>query len=178
MGNFVILAGLTARAQGRGALYPVGMTDDLMAYAFRALAQRALTESELRARLARRGADDAAQERLIARLRELGYLNDAGVAQAVSARGGVGRFRVKAELKRRGVAGEVIDEALAGRDPDQDLEGARRLAERHRDRWSRARDPRATAYGFLARRGFEGSVIWAVLNELQLGQAGEETPEE
>lgn len=149
--------------------------EELLAYAFRALAQRALTEAELRARLARRGADEAAQDGLLARLRELGYLDDAAVAGAASARRGVGRFRVKAELKRRGVEAGTIEEALAQRDPEQDLDSARALVERHLAKWRRAKNPRASAYGFLARRGFEGAVIWQVLGEVSLeGADGEE----
>lgn len=148
--------------------------EDLLAYAFRALAQRALTEAELRARLTRRGAGEALQDRLLARLRELGYLNDAAVAGAASARRGVGRFRVQAELRRRGVEAGTIEEALAGRDPEQDLDSARALAERQLPRWRRAKNPRASAYGFLTRRGFEGAVIWQVLGELSLEGTDEE----
>lgn len=138
-----------------------------MQYAFRALAQRALTEQELRTRLARRDVSTEEAERVISRLRELGYLDDTALARAASDRRGVGASRIRFDLKRRGVDRQTVDAALLTRDPEQERNEAAQLVERNRERWLRARDPRARAYGFLARRGFSPDVIWSVLRALE-----------
>lgn len=138
------------------------MTDALQ-YAFRALAQRALSEHELRARLHKRDVPDDEAERVVARLRELGYLDDAALAKAASEKRFLGTARIRFELKRRGVEREAVDEALAARDPQREREEARALVERHKDRFARGRDPRARAFAFLARRGYSSDVIWSAL---------------
>lgn len=152
--------------------------DDLVQYAFRALAQRALTEQELGARLRRRGADDDLAEVVLSRLRELGYLNDAALARSATTRRGVGTMRVKQDLARRGVDRHTIEDALASRDLDAEAEDVRRLIDRYRARWERTRDPFARGYGFLARRGFRSDVALRALREADLrasdGSVGEE----
>ncbi|WP_345468024.1 RecX family transcriptional regulator [Deinococcus carri] len=140
--------------------------DDLLAYAFRALSGRALTEAELRTRLLRRTEDRALAEEVLARVQELGYQNDEGVARAENSRRGVGGFRVRQTLKRRGVEEGLIAETLAARDPGEEQADALALLERRWPSLARKRDPRASAYAFLARRGFAGSAIWAAIHEM------------
>jgi len=144
--------------------------DDLLAYAFRALSGRALTEAELRTRLARRTADPDLAAEVLARVQELGYQNDDQVARAEGTRRGVGGFRVRQTLRRRGVEEELIEETLAARDPGQEEADALALLERRWPALARKRDPRASAYAFLARRGFAGSAIWPAI------QAVSQTP--
>lgn len=151
--------------------------DDLLAYAFRALSGRALTEAELRTRLLRRTDDEALAGEVLARVQELGYQNDEGVARAEGSRRGVGGFRVRQTLKRRGVTQGLIEETLAARDPDEEQADATALLERRWSSFARKRDPRASAYAFLARRGFPGSVIWAAIREVSAA-AGEAVPED
>lgn len=62
--------------------------DDLLAYAFRALSGRALTETELRTRLLRRTDDETLAAEVLARVQELGYQSDEGVARAEGHRRG------------------------------------------------------------------------------------------
>ncbi len=140
---------------------------DAMQYAFRALSQRALSERELRERLAKRGVAGPEAEQVLARLRELGYLNDEALARATGEKRGVGPLRVRSELARRGVARDVAEQVLAGRDGARDVAEAARLVEKYRDKWARAKNPRASAFGFLARRGFGSDVIWKVLAGLE-----------
>ncbi|EYB69454.1 recombination regulator RecX [Deinococcus phoenicis] len=140
--------------------------DDLLAYAFRALSGRALTEAELRTRLNRRTDDEALAAEVLARVQELGYQNDEGVARAEGTRRGVGGFRVRQTLKRRGVQAALIEETLAARDPQEEHADAAALLERRWPSFARKRDPRASAYAFLARRGFPGAVIWAAIHEV------------
>ncbi|MBB5233457.1 RecX family transcriptional regulator [Deinococcus budaensis] len=148
--------------------------DDLLAYAFRALSGRALTEAELRARLARRTDDPALAAEVLARVQELGYQNDDQVARAEGTRRGVGGFRVRQTLRRRGMEEDLIEETLAARDPEQEQADALALLERRWTAFARKRDPRASAYAFLARRGFGGSAIWPAIEAVSQGQAGGE----
>lgn len=156
----------------------------LLAYAFRALGARANTAAELRGKLARRCEDEEMVEDVLRRVQELGYQNDAEVARSEGRRSGVGTFRVRQTLKRRGVDAELIDETLQARDPDAEQEDAARLLARRWPALRGKRDPRASAYAFLARRGFPSGVIWAALREVseayeegEEGQEGSETPE-
>lgn len=126
--NFVsILLRLGRRKAQHGVMSEEGQK--LMDYALRAITARAYSEAELRARLLRRS-DEEAAERVIARLRELGYLNDAELARHLGQRRGLGQGRLRAQMQRRGLASDVIEEALEGRDPQQDLSEARELLRR------------------------------------------------
>ncbi|GHF28818.1 regulatory protein [Deinococcus metalli] len=147
--------------------------DDLLAYAFRALGGRALTESELRGKLEKRSDDPDLVQTVLTRVQELGYQDDAHVARAEGSRTSVGRHRVRQTLKRRGVPEPLIQETVAARDPDQEAESARTLLERRWPALARKRDPRASAYAFLARRGFGGDAIWAAIREVSAAAGAE-----
>lgn len=148
-----------------------------MEYAFRALAARALTEYELETRLAKRGATPDEARRVVDRLKELGYVNDEAVARSATTRRGVGKMRVKFDLARRGVDKHVIAEAITARGDEDEREEAARLVERYRDKWARAKDPRAKAFGFLARRGFAVNVIYAVIGDLHGSEREDGSPD-
>ncbi|MFC6617670.1 hypothetical protein [Deinococcus radiophilus] len=64
--------------------------EKLLAYAFAALSRRALTEAELRQRLERRSDQEMLIQHVLERVRELGYQNDAAVAESEGRRRGVG----------------------------------------------------------------------------------------
>nr|WP_246580427.1 RecX family transcriptional regulator [Deinococcus aestuarii] len=173
--------GRVTAGENRGAGDRQKARDDLLAYAFRALSGRALTETELRARLLRRTDDETLAAEVLARVQELGYQSDEGVARAEGHRRGVGGFRVRQTLKRRGVGEGLIEETLATRDPEEEQADARAILERRWPSFARRRDPRATAYAFLARRGFPGAVIWAAIREVSAAHpeegSGEDEPE-
>lgn len=138
----------------------------LLAYAFRALGARAMTEAELRGKLERRSEDPELIEDVLRRVQDLGYQNDAEVARTENKRRGVGGLRVRQTLRRRGVGAELIEETLQARDPEQEQQEATELLIRRWPALSRKRDPRASAYAFLARRGFGGNVIWPAIREV------------
>ncbi|WP_412029161.1 recombination regulator RecX [Deinococcus yunweiensis] len=140
--------------------------DALLAYAFRALGGRALTEAELRGKLEKRSTDPALVQEVLTRVQELGYQDDAHVARAEGSRSTVGRYRVRQTLKRRGVSEELIQQTVEARDPEREAESAVTLLERRWPALARKRDPRASAYAFLARRGFGGDAIWAAIREV------------
>lgn len=146
-------------------LTPNEQRELLLLYAFRALGQRALSRAELERRMLRREGDPELIESVLARVQELGYLSDELVAQVEARRRGVGSGRVRQKLRQRGVAGDLIDDVLAARDPDVEGEDARTLLERRWPTFQRAADPQKRAFAFLMRRGYSSSLIWPLLRE-------------
>lgn len=145
---------------------PEEQRDALLAYAFRALGGRALTEAELRGKLERRSDTPELVEEVVKRVQELGYQDDEQVARIEGTRRGVGTFRVRQTLKRRGVTEDLIHDTLEARDPDDERAGALEVLERRWPALTRKKDPKASAYAFLARRGYGGDAIWPAIREL------------
>ncbi len=139
------------------------------------IAYQARTEQEVRQKLARKGFAEPVAEEAVARMRELGYLDDADYARAY-ARGrlngrGHGPQRIRADLLRRGVARPTIDAALDDLVEEDDL---RETALRHgRKRWQRLQreeDPykrRKKLSDFLMRRGYDYDLIREVVEALE-----------
>jgi regulatory protein len=94
---------------------PLGR-DALMDYAARALAMRAMTAPELRARLAKRAAAAADVDDVIARLKEAKALDDRRFAEYYATarleNQGFGKMRVLRDLRQRRVAGDVAGEVV------------------------------------------------------------------
>ncbi|HSF05024.1 MAG TPA: regulatory protein RecX [Methylomirabilota bacterium] len=135
------------------------------------LSRRPWTRAELARRLIRRGAPADIADRVIADLTDRGYLDDAAFALRwvqVRAGRGYGATRLRAELRARGVAAALIDEALAPLAAETELEQARALARRRLGALRRARPDRAAARlaDYLARRGYRPAVASRVVREL------------
>jgi len=132
-------------------------------YAFLLLSYKARTTTELRQRLARKGFSPDIQTTTLERLSELKMIDDAGYArQFVQDRvsiGHKGKWRVRGELLKRGVAREHIEEALAAA-PDETV-AAREVAEKYLSGNKRLEPAvlRRRLYAFLARRGFSPDTI-------------------
>lgn len=141
--------------------------DQLLAYAFQALGARALSAAELRRKLSQRTENTELIQSVLARVQELGYQKDEDVARIENNKSGIGSFRVRQALKRRGVSEALIEETLETRDPDQETAEAIHLLERRWLHFQRKKNPRGSAYAFLSRRGFSGSVIWAAIEALE-----------
>jgi regulatory protein len=127
--------------------------------------------TSLQRKLERRGFAAEAASEAVRRCIDTGYVNDAAMAASVAARhrrAGHGRARVAADLRSKGVAPELITEALDGQ---SDTEEASALAVAQQ-LWERApadsRDRRALMRiaGALQRRGFSSSVVSRVLRGL------------
>ncbi|HVB85933.1 MAG TPA: regulatory protein RecX [Candidatus Dormibacteraeota bacterium] len=90
---------------------------ELYAAALRALTRRAHSIHEMRAYLERRATEKDSVDRVIARLRELNYLDDSRYALEFARQHAnfrrQGRFRITRELRTRGVPDRHIDAALA-----------------------------------------------------------------
>ncbi len=128
------------------------------------LAHRARSEREIRDRLRRRDFDTVVIDRVILRLREHRYLDDAEFARAWIENRTTHRPRgdraLRQELRRKGVDNQVIDTALDVADLDQAamaLEAARRKAPSLAGLDPRVRQRRLI--GFLQRRGFGWDAI-------------------
>ncbi len=92
--------------------------EELQQYGLRLLAGRALSEGEVRARLARRALEAGDVDAVLEVLRGYGFLNDERFAEHfASARrdsGAVGSQRVLRDLRQRRVSGKVAEQAVAG----------------------------------------------------------------
>lgn len=139
------------------------------------LAYQARTETEVRRKLEGKGFDADVAEEAVARMRELGYLDDTAYARAY-ARGrltgrGYGPRRIHADLRRRGVAHATIEAVLEEVVEDDVLrETALREGRKRWQRLQREDDPykrRKKLADFLARRGYDYDLIRAVTEELE-----------
>ncbi len=149
--------------------------------ALRQLTVRQRTRAELQAALARKNVPAEAADEVLDRFTEVGLLDDAAFARdwvAAGARRQRGRRVLAQELAQKGVAPELIDEALAGQEPGDDLEVALALARRKAG--SLAGLDRQVRYrrlcGVLQRRGFSGAVISDVVRQV-LGEQDVADPE-
>ena len=130
------------------------------ATAVRSLARRPRTVVELTQLLERREYDGEIVEATLERLRELGYLDEGAVADAVvrdAARRNLGSLRVARTLSRRGVPSEIATAAVR-ESGEEDLERARRLVARRWAELGRDSKLREKALRFLVGRGFPLSV--------------------
>jgi len=139
------------------------------------LAVRARSARDLRLRLRRAGADDAAISWSIDRLTVQGFVDDGAyarqVARAKVVSGGVSRRKVVTVLRRRGIDADVADAAMNDtlQEVEFDEEGAALEAARKRLRALGSLDPakrRQRLHAFLARRGYESDVVRRVLAEV------------
>jgi len=134
--------------------------------ALRALDRRAYGRDELAGYLGRKGAPEDSVQRVLARFEEVGLLDDAVFAsQWVESRHRgrkLPRRTLVAELRRKGIAADVIAEAVAPIDRDVEARAAAELAT------ARARSLAGQPYevalrrlvGVLGRRGFSGDLAW------------------
>ena len=150
--------------------------DVVLAAALRFLEARSRSEAEVRRRLTQAGYRESLVDGAIARLGELGVLDDEAFArQWVESRDRArprGEIALRRELAMKGVDREVVDGLLAeradGTDGEADAEAARRLLERRASSLLRVTDPRVRrqkAYALLARNGFDPGVCSSVARQ-------------
>lgn len=133
---------------------------------------RQRSKVEVARRLHTAGFSDDIIEETILSLEKLGFLNDAEFSRTwVNHRlseKGMGKARMKWELRQKGVSDEVAQEALASLDNDTDYESAIVLARRkwEKDSSTDERGKRRRLTGFLQRKGFRWDTVSKVLSEL------------
>jgi regulatory protein len=159
--------------------------------AARFLEARARSVAEVRRRLGSAGYRADLVDEAIARLTDLGMLDDATFARAwIESRDRArprGERALSDELRVRGVDRAIITAALEDRRtlatnpgedaaPSADEAAAERLLARHARALERVADPRARrqrAYALLARNGFDPNVC-ATLSSRSLGPSGDD----
>ena len=141
--------------------------DDLLAakqVATRQLAYRPRSSTELRQTLLQRGFADRIIDEVLTRFTELGYLDDADFARRwIQTREQLaprGTRLLRQELRQKGIAADLADEAIQEADLD-DFESASRIAERRLSRMSDLdrETQRRRLVAYLERRGFSYDVI-------------------
>ena len=144
------------------------------------LSRRAHSRAELQQKLVRRGYEPDAVATTLARVTELGYLDDAAFARGLVRRRSSSRgpMALAAELSSKGIdrAGAAV--ALAGFDPDAQLVAGTRLAERLGARRADEgyRELLDRIGPKLMRRGFSSGVVRAACRAAWLGKGGEAEP--
>jgi regulatory protein len=149
-------------------------------YCLKLLTARPLTRAELYKKLIGRGYEQDIAERVLNRLDTVGLIDDAAVAEVwIRSRHnyqGLARKALSIELRRKGVADEVVAEAVAAVDAEAEEERARELI-RKRLRGTVPADE-VTAVrrlvGMLARKGYSEGLAYRVVKS-ELRDFGSET---
>lgn len=127
--------------------------------AYRYLARRDRTVSEVRRHLEERRVEPDAIEQAVAELRDQGYLDDARYARTFAedrrALDGWGPDRIARKLAQAGVAPEEIEAALAERGRDDELAAAVEVLRRKLRLPPDDDRGRERALGLLVRRGYD-----------------------
>lgn len=144
-----------------------------MQIAYDLLARKAWTRRDLLVRLERRGAPPAVARTVVAALEGKGYVDDRAFArQWAEGRAGrrhLGSVRLRAELRRKGVAPALVDAAV--REAFRETDEAKRAQEAARRRLpalarrDAARAP-ARLRDYLLRRGYPGEIASSVVRQL------------
>ena len=140
--------------------------------ALRILRGAGQSAASLQRKLERRGYTADAAGTAVLRCAASGFVDDAAMAASVAARhrrAGHGRVRVAADLRAKGVAPELISEALDGQDDTEEaaaLAVAQQLWERTGTAGPLDRRARMRVAGALQRRGFSSSMVARVLRGL------------
>lgn len=129
------------------------------------------TRAQLAEALQRKHIPDDVAERVLGRFTDVGLIDDEAFAQAwVQSRHagrGLGKQALAAELRRRGVANETVNDAVETLDPDQEEQTARALVARKLPS-TRGADPAKRMrrlVGMLARRGYSPALAYRVVKE-------------
>jgi regulatory protein len=134
--------------------------------------------------MARRGIEPEVAEAVLARLTDVGLIDDEAFAAAWVASRHVGRGLARKalahELRTRGVADAVVDAAVGELDPDREADTARALAAKRlastRGLDTQVRFRRAAS--LLARKGYSSQLAYRVIREaLEAEGATDEVPD-
>lgn len=143
------------------------------------LAHKPRTEAEVHRKLQQKDYPPSVIERVVAYLRDRGYLNDAEYTEEYVRRRfsvkGYGPVRIEQELRKRGVdrtlVEATVEDFFAEADP---LAAARAHAEKGWSRIGREDDPRKRRdklYRYLTRRGYTYDTVRQVIDEMKAREA-------
>jgi regulatory protein len=126
--------------------------------AYKAVARRDLTVAELRTRLERKHVPPEAIDDAVTELQETGFLDDARYArQFAEDKREIdqwGSDRIAMDLRRRGIAPQLIDTALTTHDRDSEMRTALLLLRQRYPQAPRDDRERDRAWQMLVRRGY------------------------
>ena len=133
------------------------------------LSKGAKSKAQLRAILVKREIPEDIAEPILDRFEEAGLIDDQQFATVVvnsrRSHKGLSKSAIKRELNTKGVAPEIIDDALSGITSEQELETAQELAVKRLRALSHldkdVQDRRLS--GFLARKGYGGGIVYAAI---------------
>jgi regulatory protein len=156
------------RARGKPEQDPAERAREIC---LRQLAVRPRTRAELAAALRKHGVADEVADSVLDRYDEVGIIDDAAFARAwVSSRHhgrGLARRALASELRRKGVAGDLVGEALTEVDGDTEAATARDLV--HRKLRSMSSAPPDAVFrrlvGLLARKGYPPGLAVRVVKD-------------
>ena len=145
-------------------------------YAVRSLARGSLTVSELRLRLARRAARESSVKEVIERLRSVGYIDDARLAESYAffrrEYEGFGRHRVLRDLRKRGVDSELAQQTVSSTYADADeatlirQQLKRKIGDGYQEKPIEDRKKLLSLYRALVRAGFSSDKIVEALQQI------------
>lgn len=141
------------------------LTRKTTALTIRQLARRGMSRWELEQLLIKREIVPEVFAPELDRLEAMGVVDDASLAATLAftqhSRKGLGRSAIELDLKRRHIAPELIEEALADIADEDELERATELAVKRIGQLSSYDDEttRRRLHGFLARKGYGSSVV-------------------
>ena len=172
-----LAAALAAAGDGAGdgvaaaAAQPTDPEERARQLCLRLLTGRPRTRTELADAMRRHGIPDEAATAVLARLADVGLIDDAAFARAwVESRHhsrGLARRALSAELKRRGVDGQDIEAAVSALAPADELATARQLVDKAM-RASRSKPLPVRIrrlVGLLARKGYPAPVAYRIVRE-------------
>ena len=130
------------------------------------LAKALKTEKELRDNLRSKGYEDKIIDDVVLKLKEYDYIDDLKYALAfVNSATSKGPYRLKFELKLKGISDEIIEEALA--DLPDDSDNLQRLANRYLKGKELNQKTFSKLYQYLMGRGFESDKVASIINKLK-----------
>lgn len=161
----------TGSAGTEALVDPVKRAEQARALCLRLLTVRARTRAELETQLTKRGYPADVSTPVLDRLTEVGLIDDVDFAEqwvrTRHANSGKGRRALSTELHNKGVADEVIDQALAGLDSGAERQRAEELvrAKLRRERLDDGDEVKVTRrlVGMLARRGYPQNMAFDVV---------------
>ena len=147
---------------------------------FDLLAVRPRTQEELRQVLRRKGFDDETSETLLGKLDRAGLVNDAEFAElwvkSRHANRGLSRTALVAELRRKGVDGELAEQAAGEVDRESEEQRARELVRKKLGSLGNVDEQAALRrlLGLLARKGYPQGLAYTVIRD-ELREYGAES---
>lgn len=143
--------------------------------AFRLLARRHHSTSELRNKLSKKKYAKEIIDKVLSEFTDKNILDDEKFAVAFleekSVKKKIGINKLKAELFKKGIPRDIIERVLLTVDPElsyiQALELARKKISSLSQKDTDQRKLHAKVYAFLSSRGFESEIIMRVFNELR-----------